>query len=155
MRLNHFTLVVSDLDRSVSFFRMLGLRQIVADEGYARFISPRGHSTLSLESRGREVCAEGFSVHFECEDVDATVAELKERGIEFEQDPTDMPYLWREAIARDPDGHAIFLFSAGRNRLDPPGGVEAQPVTAPSEALETVAAYLAITPGPKGEGGDS
>jgi hypothetical protein len=34
--------------------------------------------------------------------------------------------------------------SAGRSARDPPGS--AQPVTAPSEALETLAAYLAITP---------
>ncbi len=120
MRLNHLTLGVSDLDRAVAFFRLLGLRQIVADEGYARFVAPSGETTLSLESRGREVHAEGFSVHFECEDVDASVAALKGRGIEFEQEPTDMPYLWREAIARDPDGHAVYLFSAGVNRLDPP-----------------------------------
>ncbi len=120
MRLNHVTLAVSDLDRSVGFYRLLGLRQIVADEGYARFVAPEGDTTLSLESRGREVHGEGFSVHFECEDVDATVTEMGARGIQFEQEPTDMPYLWREAILRDPDGHAVFLFSAGVNRLDPP-----------------------------------
>jgi catechol 2,3-dioxygenase-like lactoylglutathione lyase family enzyme len=120
MRLNHVTLTVTDLGRSVAFYSSLGLRQIVADEGYARFVSPRGDSTLSLESRGGDVHAEGCSVHFECGDVDAEVAELKARGVEFEQDPTDMPYLWREAIARDPDGHRVYLFSAGENRLDPP-----------------------------------
>ena len=40
--------------------------------------------------------------------------------VRFEQDPTDQPYLWREAILRDPDGNVLFLFSAGENRLDPP-----------------------------------
>jgi hypothetical protein len=35
-------------------------------------------------------------------------------------DPTDQPYLWREAFLRDPDGNLIVLFSAGENRLNPP-----------------------------------
>ena len=118
MRLNHVTLAVSDLDRSVAYFRLLGLRQIVADDGYARFVSPAGDTTLSLESRGRR-WEEGFSVHFECDELDAIVAQLKGRGIEFEQEPTEMPYLWREAVSRDPDGHAVYLYSAGPNRLDP------------------------------------
>ena len=28
--------------------------------------------------------------------------------------------IWREAHLRDPDGHAIRLYTAGENRLDPP-----------------------------------
>jgi hypothetical protein len=32
----------------------------------------------------------------------------------------DQPYLWREAILLDPDGHRIFIFHPGENRLDPP-----------------------------------
>jgi len=60
------------------------------------------------------------SVHFECDDVDAAAQALRDRGFELEQDPVDQPYLWREAILRDPDGHPIFLFTAGENRLNPP-----------------------------------
>jgi catechol 2,3-dioxygenase-like lactoylglutathione lyase family enzyme len=119
VRLNHVTLPVSDLDRSVAFYGSLGLKQIVADEGYARFEVPEGDSTLSLESRSG-ASSGGISIHFECEDLDAEAAALRDRGFEFEQDPTDQPYLWREAILRDPDGHPIFLYSAGENRLNPP-----------------------------------
>lgn len=119
MRLNHVTLAVSDLKRSVRFYRALGLQQIVADEGYARFKSPQGNSTLSLESRSGGG-AGGASIHFECDDVDAVAAELRSKGFELAQEPTDQPYLWREAVLRDPDGHPIFLYRAGENRLNPP-----------------------------------
>ena len=51
MRLNQVTLAVSDLDRSVAFYRSLGLEQIVADEDYARFACPDGESTLSVRAR--------------------------------------------------------------------------------------------------------
>jgi catechol 2,3-dioxygenase-like lactoylglutathione lyase family enzyme len=122
MRLNHVTLRVAELDRSIAFYKLLGLTQIVASDGYARFVFPDGDSTLSLESRGESPgpAASVISVHFETDRLDVLVDGLKQEGIAFEQEPTDQPYLWREAILRDPDGHRLFLYHAGVNRLDPP-----------------------------------
>jgi catechol 2,3-dioxygenase-like lactoylglutathione lyase family enzyme len=122
VRLNHVTLRVAELDRSVAFYRLLGLSQIVASDDYARFACPDGDSTLSLESRGAspEFAASVISVHFETERLDALVGELKQKGVSFEQEPEDQSYLWREATLRDPDGHRLFLYYAGVNRLDPP-----------------------------------
>jgi catechol 2,3-dioxygenase-like lactoylglutathione lyase family enzyme len=123
MRLNHVTVTVSDLERAVAFYRSLGLRQIVASPPhYARFVCPDGDSTFSLHALGpgERVIPSGTTVHFECEQLDETVAALKEKGFEFDLDPTDQPYLWREATLRDPDGNLVFLYHAGANRLDPP-----------------------------------
>jgi catechol 2,3-dioxygenase-like lactoylglutathione lyase family enzyme len=120
MRLNHVTLHVGDFDRAVAFYTRLGFVQLVAAEGYARFQCPEGEATLSLESREGPVSSPNVSIHFESDDLDALVADLKLKGIEFEQDPTDQPYLWREAVVRDPDGHPLFLYHAGTNRLNPP-----------------------------------
>jgi catechol 2,3-dioxygenase-like lactoylglutathione lyase family enzyme len=122
MRFNHVTLDVADLERSKTFYRTLGLIQIVdAPPRYARFVFPDGDATLSLEvvGDGRER-PDHAQLFFECEALDETVAALKARGVVFEQDPTDMFYLWREARLRDPDGHALRLYYAGKNRLDPP-----------------------------------
>jgi catechol 2,3-dioxygenase-like lactoylglutathione lyase family enzyme len=121
MRLNHVTLQVRDLDRAVGFYRRLGLTQLVGSDGYARFQAPEGDSTLSLESRGGEPDNAGtVTIYFESDRLDQLVAELKAEGFEFEQDPVDQPYLWREAVLRDPDGHRLLLYHAGVNRLDPP-----------------------------------
>jgi catechol 2,3-dioxygenase-like lactoylglutathione lyase family enzyme len=123
VRLNHVTVSVSDIERAVEFYKRLGLVQIVASyPHYARFVCPDGDSTFSLHGlgAGEAVPPSATSVHFECDDLDERVAELKEKGVAFEQDPVDQPYLWREAILRDPDGNAIFLFKAGENRLNPP-----------------------------------
>ena len=123
MRLNHVTVSVTDIERSVEFYKRLGLEQIVASyPHYARFVCPDGDSTFSLHglATGEELPQQSTSVHFECDDLDGKVAELKRNGVEFDMDPTDQPYLWREAILRDPDGNLIFLFSAGENRLNPP-----------------------------------
>jgi hydroxymethylpyrimidine/phosphomethylpyrimidine kinase len=56
----------------------------------------------------------------ECEDLDARVAALQGVGVDFEEPPTDRPWLWREAWLRDPDGNRICLFRAGANRRNPP-----------------------------------
>src|SRR6056297_3149257 len=56
--------------------------------------------------------------------VDDWVEELVERGIEFDQPPTDMRYLWREAVLHDPSGNRIKLYHAGDNRRHPPWRVE-------------------------------
>jgi catechol 2,3-dioxygenase-like lactoylglutathione lyase family enzyme len=120
MRLNHVTLRVADLERSIAFYKQLGLTQIVAADGYARFVCPDGDSTLSLEHSDERARTGSVSVHFETEKLDSLHADLERRGVTFEQTPTDRPYLWREAILVDPDGHRLFLYHAGVNRLDPP-----------------------------------
>lgn len=119
MRLNHITLPARDVECSTGFYVRLGLAQIVANyPHYARLLAPDGDTTLSLHQA--DAVQTGASIHFEVEDVDHTVQHLKRAGFEFVCDPVDQPYLWREAILLDPDGHRIFIFHAGENRLDPP-----------------------------------
>ena len=115
------TLPVRDVESSAGFYARLGLTQIVASyPDYARFHAPRGESTLSLQRLEDSPSEPGASIHFEVEDVDRAVDDLKHAGFTFVDDPTDQPYLWREAILLDPDGHRIFIYHAGENRLDPP-----------------------------------
>ncbi len=64
--------------------------------------------------------AASAQLYFECEALDEVVAALKSKGVEFDQEPTDMSYLWREARLRDPDGYDVRLYYAGDNRLNPP-----------------------------------
>ena len=121
MRLNHVTLAVADVEASAGFYRRLGLTQIVASyPEYARMLAPEGGTTLSMHRAPAPVQSQGASIHFEVADVDACVADLRARGFELECEPTDQPYLWREATLLDPDGHRVFIFHAGENRLDPP-----------------------------------
>lgn len=125
MRLNHITLPVTDVERSAEFYARLGLTQIVASyPTYARFVAPDGDTTLSLHLADESPAGKpGASIHFEVEDVDRTVRLLAEAGFELESEPVDQRYLWREATLLDPDGHRIFIFHAGGNRLNPPWGL--------------------------------
>lgn len=121
MRLNHVTLGVGDVESSARFYARLGLTQIVADyPGYARLLAPQGDTTLSLHPATDQAPAPSASIHFEVDDVDRTVEGLKRAGFSFVCDPVDQTYLWREAILLDPDGHRVFVYHAGKNRLDPP-----------------------------------
>lgn len=126
MRLNHVTLMVNNVETSVDFYRRLGLTQIVANyPDYARFMLPDGDATLSVYRIGRSPSESSVHIHFEVDDVDETVRELERAGFEFACQPVDQPYLWREAILIDPDGHRIFIYHAGENRLNPPWRLDA------------------------------
>jgi catechol 2,3-dioxygenase-like lactoylglutathione lyase family enzyme len=121
MRLNHVTLGVADVEASAAFYSRLGLTQIVADyPEYARFVAAEGDTTLSLHRAEPSSVAPGASIHFEVHDVDHVTDRLKREGFSFACEPVDQPYLWREAILVDPDGHRVFVYHAGKNRLDPP-----------------------------------
>lgn len=121
MRLNHVTLIVTELAASVDFYRTLGFVPVVHEPPrYARLRCPDGDETLSLEVTGAPARAGGVQIYLECPDLDATAAALADAGLTFDQHPTDMDYLWREARLRDPDGHDIRLYAAGDNRLNPP-----------------------------------
>ena len=125
MRLNHVTLIVSNLDASLRFYERLGLRPIVlAEPRYARMVFPDGDETLSIEVTGEAPQPSRVQLYFECLDLDAVCARLERDGLRFEQPPTDMSYLWREARLRDPDGHQVRLYDAGVNRLEPPWRID-------------------------------
>ena len=128
MRLNHVTLAVGDVESSARFYARLGLTQIVADyPDYARFLAPQGDTTLSLHRAERPPSTPSASIHFEVDEVDRAVEELEQAGFSFVCAPVDQPYLWREAILLDPDGHRIFIYHAGENRLDPPWRLRSDP----------------------------
>ena len=123
MNLNQVTLAVTNMAESNNFYRTLGFTQIVESPEYARFECPVGSASFSL-SLTENATAGGTTIYFEHEKLDEWVAELTQKGIFFDSQPTDQSYLWREATLRDPSGNAIKLYWAGENRLNPPWRVE-------------------------------
>ena len=120
MNLNQITVPSLDLTKSIPFYKKLGLNLIVeALPNYARFECPDGNSTFSLHQTNELSKREGIYVYFECEDLDEYVENLKQKGIQFDTEPTDEKWLWREARLKDIDGNQLILFYAGENRLNP------------------------------------
>lgn len=124
MQLNQVTLPALDVAASVSFYRTMGFELIVSSPHYARFKSTVGDSTFSVHVAGDQATNAVTTVYFECENVDAQVAELQARGLTFIHEAEDQPWLWREARLADPSGNLICLYHAGENRLDPPWRVK-------------------------------
>ncbi|WP_088329040.1 VOC family protein [Lacimicrobium sp. SS2-24] len=123
MNMNQVTLPVSNMQKTTAFYRKMGFLQIVDTPHYARFECPQGEATFSLALEEAQY-VNGSVIYFEHEGLDTLVSELKEKGFKFDQDPTDMRYLWREAVLHDPSGNKIKLYWAGDNRLNPPWRVE-------------------------------
>ena len=118
MRLNQITLGLNDYAASRGFYETLGLKLIVdSAPDYARF-EAEGGVTLSIHRDGPAPGA--GMIYFECADLEAEVARLKACGLDFESDPIDQDWLWREARLRDPFGNAICLYHAGEMRRYPP-----------------------------------
>ena len=111
MNLNQITVPSLDLEKSIPFYETLGLKLIVKSlPHYARFECPNGNSSFSLHQTDKLPKGDGIYIYFECENLDEKVKKLKEEGIEFQLEPTDQRWLWREARLKDIDGNQLILF---------------------------------------------
>lgn len=124
-RLNQVTVTGTNYERSVDFYRSLGLRQIVdsPDTGYARF-ETGGGVTFSVQIDPEERIIATTAIYLECDDLDERVELLARSGVAFEHGPRNQPWMWREARLRDPDGNIIFFYKAGEARRFPPWRME-------------------------------
>ena len=123
MKLNQITFPVNDMKAACEFYLTLGFTQIVDTPHYARFETPDQYSTFSL-ALSAQTNTSGATIYFESDDLDNWVKKLIDKGIKFDQMPTEQSYLWREASLEDPSGNKIKLYYAGDNRLNPPWRVD-------------------------------
>jgi len=119
MNLNQVTVQSKNIDESISFYKLLGLRVIVQSEHYARFELPEGDSTFSVHLT-KNPNISNTVVYFEVQDLLETHRKLSNSGFAFTSPPTEQPWLWHEARLHDPSGNQICIYSAGLNRKNPP-----------------------------------
>ncbi len=116
--LDNIGLAVSDVQRAVSFYRLLGFEPEYATEDSA-FLRAGGvalylfrteapaSSLRSFDLTGNPLGLDHLS--FRVDDVDAASAALQARGVPIERPPQDYPWGARAACLRDPDGTCIWL----------------------------------------------
>lgn len=125
MNLNQVTIFSDKPLETVEFFQKLGLSIIVDSlPRYARLECLDGESTISVNIADPVAPVNNIVLYFECEELDAEVERLKLLGLHFDEDPSDRPWLWRQAYLKDPNGNKICLFHAGDNRKNPPWRVK-------------------------------
>ncbi|WP_194768491.1 VOC family protein [Tamlana sp. I1] len=121
MNLNQVTIPSLNIEKSIAFYKTLGLHLIVfTHPRYARFECPDGDATFSIHQVDALPKGQGITIYFEETNLDAAVEKLLSKGIVFDELPEDKPWLWREARLKDPDGNQIILYHAGKNRKNPP-----------------------------------
>lgn len=121
MNLNQVTVPSIDVEKSILFYKKLGLQLIVKSlPKYARFECPNGDTTFSIHQVASVTESQSVWVYFEVENVNEKVSELQSKGITFETTPVEQSWLWIEAKLKDPDGNQIMIYHAGKNRKNPP-----------------------------------
>ena len=152
MRLNQITAAANDLEQSIAFYQLLGLRLIVKSPHNALFELPAGEATFSLHLVDGPIPREHApQIYFECNDVAFETRRLKQAGIAIEREPEMRDWLWYEAWLRDPAGNAICLFNAGDNRRYPPWRIDTAPGATNMHLVIRDGAYWAVV---KNDGGE-
>jgi predicted enzyme related to lactoylglutathione lyase len=103
-------IAVSDKERARKFYQeTLGLKPgHTAMEG-AWVEYELGATTIGVGCHPMwQPSRDGTSVAFEVDDIDAVIAQLKERGVSFEMEKIETPVCWM-AQFRDPDGNKLLI----------------------------------------------
>ena len=103
-------IAVSDKERARKFYQeTLELKpgMTAMDGGWVEY--DLGATTIGVGCwPGWEPSRDGTSIAFEVDDIDSTIATLKERGVVFDMEKTETPVCWM-AQFRDPDGNKLLV----------------------------------------------
>jgi Predicted enzyme related to lactoylglutathione lyase len=103
-------IAVSDKERARKFYQeTLGLKPALTAMEGAWIEYEVGATTIGVGCHPDwKPSREGTSVAFEVDDVDATIAKLKDAGTEFEMEKFETPVCWM-AVFHDPDGNRLLV----------------------------------------------
>jgi predicted enzyme related to lactoylglutathione lyase len=103
-------IAVSDAERARKFYQeTLELKPTTTGMGGAWVEYELGATTIGVGCHPNwKPSRDGTTVAFEVDDMDATIATLKKRGVEFDMDKTETPVCWM-AQFRDPDGNKLVV----------------------------------------------
>jgi catechol 2,3-dioxygenase-like lactoylglutathione lyase family enzyme len=113
-QLGNVTVVVSDLNRGLKFFRdKVGLRLAFFDRKHDWVCFDAGKTAFSLtvpwNKKAKKLVGVRTGVSFYVDDVEKTYKDLKKKQVKFVFKPREEPWGARLASFRDPDGNRFFL----------------------------------------------
>jgi len=103
-------IAVSDAERARKFYQeTLELKPSTTGMGGAWVEYELGGTTIGVGCHPAwQPSRDGTTVAFEVDDIDATIAKLKERGVTFDMEKMETPVCWM-AQFRDPDGNKLVV----------------------------------------------
>jgi predicted enzyme related to lactoylglutathione lyase len=108
---------VTDMPRARAFYEeTLGLppSSYGEESPWVEFDLPGGGClAITTVTPNQPSASAGGTIAFEVDDLPATIADLKAKGVEFKVEDIESP-VCRMAIAKDPDGNAIILHKLKR-----------------------------------------
>ena len=113
--LDYVILYVDDLERSLSFYRLLlGVVGARRSETYAELVLENCRLGFYLREAtpdllGRSSEGSGAELLFLVQDVDAEADRLRSAGVRILSGPLDRPWGHRTVHIEDPDGHVVEL----------------------------------------------
>jgi catechol 2,3-dioxygenase-like lactoylglutathione lyase family enzyme len=123
-QLNAIGIVISDMAKSIRFYRLLGLDvPETPDEGHVDTFLPNGvrfmldseDTVRSFRPDWTRETGNQLALAFECEsasEVDDVYARMVEAGFDGEKEPWDAFWGQRYAQLRDPDGVGVDLYAS-------------------------------------------
>jgi uncharacterized glyoxalase superfamily protein PhnB len=120
--LNAIGIVASDTERSIAFYRLLGVEFPEGGEGHIEATLPNGVRFMldaeevikSFRPDWARETGNQLALAFECDrpaEVDELYAAVKAAGFDAEKEPWDAFWGQRYAQLRDPDGVPVDLFA--------------------------------------------
>lgn len=123
-RIDHVTIVVSDLEASRRFYvDLLGMAEVPRpDFGFPGLWFQAGNTQIHLNIESQEAGPPGFTytatqitraLHyaFEVEDAHVAAHQLRDRGVTIVAGPRSRPDGAVQLYVHDPDGHLVEIFS--------------------------------------------
>jgi predicted enzyme related to lactoylglutathione lyase len=101
---------VSDVEKAREFYQeKLELKPGMTAMGGAWVEYELGGTTIGVGCHPDwKPSRDGTSIAFEVDDIDTTIARLKERGVTFDMEKIETPVCWM-AQFRDPDGNKLLV----------------------------------------------
>ena len=105
-------LPVDDMQRAVAFYRdVLGLEVLDHDGDWSEVTA--GDQRIGLNASESPAGDGGAVIAFAVDDLDATVAQLRERGVQFTGEVSEHPW-GRIAPFADPEGNDLQIYAPPR-----------------------------------------
>jgi len=119
---SHIMLTVSDIKSARNFY-IDQLEMPIVEEYPSMFAFRAGNVRFTVVGGGTKQSADSefpdppATIMFRTEDIDATVASLKSRGVEFLGDIEEAPGFMRHIALRDPDNYYLYIAQYVRDPL--------------------------------------